>query len=169
MTSPPAFFAPRLTASMTPERPPVTMTATSGRRVMRSAQPPELRIQAELVEDRFRLVGREATPVRVELVPVPRVREPSGLLDRQDVRRGRLRAFPPALGVLLRPEEKHGRSGEVDVLPEVTRADADLKHGPGLHVGPAVSVDLDHQRLVAVGAVRLHHTGCSKRGRDAER
>src|SRR6266545_1476777 len=202
MTSPPACCAPRLTASMTPERPPVTtmaprsassfptssparrasagtgsaglrallpMTVMTGRRVMRSAQPPELRVEAELVEDRLRLVGREAAPVRIELVPVPRVRESRRLLDGQDVGGRRLGALAPAFGVLLRPEEKHGRSGEVDVLPEIARGHAHLHDGPDLHVRPAVRVDLDDERLVAVGAVRLDHARVSECGRDAER
>src|SRR5213593_4613030 len=202
ITSPPAFFAPRLTASITPESPPVTttaprsassfptssparsaragtgspglrallpMTVMTGFRVMRSAQPPELRIEAEVVEDRFGLVGGEAAPVRVELVLVPRVRERGRLLDGQDRRRGRRSAFAPALGMLLRPEELHRRSGEVDVLPEITGAHADLHDRPGLYLGAAVGLHLDHQRIVAVGAVRLDHAGLSECGGDAER
>jgi hypothetical protein len=51
---------------------------------MRSAQPPELRIEAELVEDRLGLLGGVAAPVRVKLVLVPRVRERGRLLDQDD-------------------------------------------------------------------------------------
>src|SRR5206468_11166043 len=200
-TSPPALFAPRLTASITPERPPVTttaprsassfptssparsaragtgspglrallpMTVMTGFRVTRSAQPPELRIEAQVVEDRLGFVGGEAAPVRVELVLVPRVCERGRLLDGQDRRRRRLGPFAPALGMLLRPEEKDRRSGEVDVLPEVTRGHADLNDGPRLDVRGAVGVHLDDDRLTAVAAVRLDDARLAERRGDAE-
>src|SRR5688572_1780627 len=202
MTRPPAFFAPRLTASITPERPPVTttaprsassfptssparsaragtgslgvrallpMTVMTGRRVMRSREMPELRIESEVVEDHLRLFGGEPTPVRIELVLVPRVRERGRLLDRKDRRRRRLHLLAPVLGMLLRPEEMNRGSGEVNVLPEVARRHADLHDGPGLLLRAAVRVDLDDQLLAAVGAVRLDHTRLAKRCRDAER
>src|SRR5688500_4421163 len=202
MTRPPAFLAPRLTASITPERPPVTttaprsassfptssparsaragtgslgvrallpMTVMTGRRVTRSGEMPELRIESEIVEDHLRLFGGGPAPVRIELVLVPRVRERGRLLDRKDRRCRRLHLLAPLLGVLLRPEEMDGGSGEVDVLPEVARRHADLHDGPGLLVRAAVRVHLDDQLLAAVGAVRLDHTRLAQRGWDAER
>jgi len=51
---------------------------------MRSAQPPELRIETEVVEDRLGFVAGEAAPVGIELVLVPRVCESGRLLDRED-------------------------------------------------------------------------------------
>src|SRR5436309_7801305 len=202
ITSPPAFFAPRLTASITPERPPVTttaprsassfptssparsaragtgspglrallpMTVMTGFRVTRSAQPPELRIEAQVVEDSLGFVAGEAAPVRVELVLVPRVFERGRLLDGQDRRRRRLGPFAPSLGTLLPPEEKDRRSGEVDVLPEVTRGYADLNDGPRLDIRGAVGVNLDDDRLTAVATVRLDDAPLASRGGDAER
>src|SRR5256712_3560885 len=202
ITRPPALFAPRLTASITPERPPVTttaprsassfptssparsaragtgspglrallpMTVMTGFRVIPSAEPPELWIEREVVEYRLGLFVVEAPPVRVELVLVPGVRERCGLLDREDRRRGRLRAFAPALGMLLRPEEQDRRSGEVDVLPEIPGRHADLHDRPRLDVRGTVGVHLDDDRLAAVAAVRLDDARLAERRRDAER
>src|SRR5947207_1944647 len=73
-------------------------------------QPPEVALEAELVEDRLVLFSRVRSPRRRETVVPPRVRELAELRDRD--RGSGLASSEPACDVLFRPEEIHGASRE---------------------------------------------------------
>src|SRR5919108_83423 len=79
-------------------------------------EPPKVAGEADSGENRFRLSGGTPVPIGIEAVRVPGLGEAPQLLGREDCASREAVQLAPTVDVLFRPEGKHRRSGEPDVL-----------------------------------------------------
>src|SRR5437016_884597 len=131
------------------------------------AQVPEWTREADVFQQCLGFLESMTPPIRLQLVLVPAVGKLPPLLRSQEGSALKVSSQAPTIDVLFRPEEKHGGSGESNVVPPVMRGDGEVNHALAAYE-PSIPHFQTH-RIAAVAAGSRDHRIFSEGRRNAQR